>query len=70
MKRPERMITVEESITLVDRIAQQMRVDIDQDNTIMPELRDAIHKVIDEHILLSKEEILRRVEQRRGDKHE
>ena len=70
MKRPERMITVGESITLVDRIAQQMRVDIDQDNTIMPELRDAIHKVIDEHILLSKEEILRRVEQRRGDKHE
>jgi len=54
-----KMITVKETMEDVDLIARVWREEIDMNQSITPELRAAIHAVVDEKVLDAKERLLR-----------
>lgn len=55
----ERMITVGQAVELYERTFREVRELIDLDDTISPDIREAMHRVIDEQLLLAKESMLR-----------
>jgi hypothetical protein len=60
------MITVGEAVAMYEKVYQGLREIIDLDDTIPPEFRREVHKLIDEHLLLAKEGVLQLADRQRG----
>jgi hypothetical protein len=60
------MITVGEAVAMYERLFQEVRETVDLDDTIPPEFRGEVHRLIDEHLLLAKEGVLKLLDRQRG----
>ena len=60
------MRTVGEAVAMYERFFQDIRETIDLDDTIPPEFRGEVHRLIDEQLLRAKEGILQVLDRQRG----